>query len=92
MQCKGEKVKIHKPCGVCASTFDSMLQPKTKTPAKAVFAQVNTEDMKKCCRLVALSCNKNLKNCAQGHLTFTRPAGLPTTPALEKYPWLVDLK
>ena len=92
MQCKGDEVKIHKPCGVCSSTFDSNLQPNTKTPSKVVFAQVNTEDIKKCCRLVAFSRNNNLKNCAQGHITFTRPAGLLTTPALEKCPWLLNLK
>ena len=91
-QWKGEQVKIQKPCGVCSATFHCNLQPSTKTPSKPAFAQVNTEDMKKCCRLVALSHNNNLKNCAQGHLTFTRPAGLLRTPALEKCPWLLNLK
>ena len=92
MQCKGDEVKIHKPCGVCSSTFDSNWQPNTKTPSKVVFAQVNTEDIKKCCRLVAFSRNNNLKNCAQGHLIFTGLAGLQTTPALERRPGLGNVK
>ena len=92
MQGKGEEEKIHKHCGVCSATLDSNFQPNTRTPSKVLFAYVTREDTKKCCRLVALSRNNNLKNCTQGHLTFTRPAGLQMNPALQKCPMLGNLK
>ena len=36
--------------------------------------------------------NNHLNNCAQGHLIFTRPAGLQKTPALQQRPGLGNVK
>ena len=45
--------------------------------------------MRKCCRLVDISCNYSLTTAAYWHLQFTRPGGLLITAALRKFPGMV---
>ena len=52
-----------------------------------LWLQVEPElGMKKCCRLVDISCNNNLPTSTDWHLQFKRTVGLQMTVALRKGP------
>lgn len=79
---------------MCSATFHSKFQADNSTSSKELFAQVTREGTRKCCRLVAVSCNNNLKTCAQGQVTLPRPevCGDANDPARKKFPGLGNRK
>ena len=85
-EASGGRIVRHKPLGVCSGTFHSKSQPKKSTFPQALTAGGTRVVMKKCCRLVDISCNNSLPTRAYLYLQFKSPVGWLMTAALRKGP------
>ena len=70
MSVQGRSLEVvrHKPLSVCSGTFHSNSQPKRPALLKVLDAGGPELGMKKCCRLVDISCNYNLYTRAYWYL------------------------
>ena len=68
VQGRSLEVVRHKPLSVCSGTFHSNSQPKRPALLKVPVAGGRELGIKKCFRLVDISCNYNLYTCAYWYL------------------------